>query len=125
MKKILSFILLISPAWVFAVNQPTSFAAVVNIIICLALDAVPIVILIAFVEFLRGLIKYVSSGDNEEKRTEGINFMIYGAIGFFVIVGVWGILKLSTSSFNISLLIPQFKSNGSANIDYSHCSSLI
>ncbi len=126
MKKfIYIFVLTLTPpVFAFALTAPTSFAGLVNIIICLALDLVPIIILIAFVEFLRGLIKYVSAGDNEEKRSEGTKFMIYGMIGFFVIVGIWGVLRIFTSTFNVSFGIPQFKSSGTNPINTSSCANV-
>lgn len=113
-----------TPWFAFSATAPTSVAGFINIIICLALDLVPIIVLLAFAEFIRGLIKYVSSGDNEEKRSEGINFMVYGMIGFFVIVGFWGALRIGTSTFNVSFGIPQFKSSGASPINTSSCSSI-
>lgn len=124
LKKYLYVLTLMFPFLTFAASAPTTFAGLINIIICLALDIVPVIVLIAFVEFLRGLINYVSAGDNEEKRSEGIKFMIYGMIGFFVIVGVWGILKLFTSSFNVTFGIPQFKGSGQSSLNTDSCSSL-
>lgn len=123
-KKILYFLFILSPGFAFAVTAPANFAGIVSIIVCLLLDLVPIIILLAFVEFLRGLIGYVSAGDNEEKRTQGIQFMIYGMIGFFVIVGIWGILKLFTGTFGFSFGIPQFATS-SASISTTNCSSIL
>jgi len=123
-KKIIYLFSFAAPLLTFAATAPTSFAGFVNIIICLALDVVPIIVLIAFAEFIRGLIKYISSGDNEEKRSEGIKFMVFGMIGFFVIVGVWGALRIATSTFNVSFGIPQFKSSGANPINTSNCASI-
>ena len=123
MKRVIGIFFIALPALTFAVTAPTSFAGFVNIIICLALDFVPIIILVAFLEFIRGLINYISSGDNEEKRSEGIKFMVYGMIGFFVMISVWGALKVFTSTFSVSYGIPQFKSSV-ASVDTSGCSNV-
>lgn len=92
-------------------DQPKDFAAFVCIVIKLALDFIPYLVVIAVGAFLQGLIKYVGHGDNEEKMSEGRKMMIYGIVGFFMMVSVWGILGLFTRSFGLSLVIPQFKSD--------------
>lgn len=122
-KKILKIsllsLLLVIPVLVFAQvpvggpNTPTDFKAIICNIAKLALDFIPYIIIIAAGAFLTGLIKYVANGDNEEKRTEGIKMMVYGILGFFFMVSIWGILKLFTESFNLRVGIPQFKQQGS------------
>lgn len=59
-----------------------------------------------------GLVKYVKNGDNEEKRASGRMLMIYGIVGLFFMVSVWGILKIFVSSFNLPFGIPQFQDGG-------------
>lgn len=78
----------------------------------LALDFVPLVIVFTISAFLQGLIKYVASGDNEEKRMEGIKMMIYGVVGLFFMVSVWGILSIWTQSYGLGVTIPQFNAEG-------------
>ena len=104
------------------VAAPTSVADFVKIINCLALDVVPVIVLLAFIIFVAGLVGYVGSGDNEEKREQGRSVMIYGLIGFFVMVSIWGILGIVTNSFGKQVLIPQFKGSGSVQ-DVSSCSN--
>ena len=74
----------------------------------MVLDFVPLVVVLAVVAFVQGLIKYVSHGDNEEKRTEGTKMMIYGIVGLFFMVSIWGTLKIFTNSFGMTFGIPQF-----------------
>lgn len=58
------------------------------------LDAViPIAITIALIYFIWGVAKYVASSDDEGKESAR-NVMIYGTIGLFFIVSVWGIVLL-------------------------------
>jgi hypothetical protein len=94
-------------------EQPKDFAAFVCIVIKLALDFIPYLVVIAVGAFIQGLIKYVGHGDNEEKMSEGRKMMIYGIFGFFMMVSVWGILGIFTNSFGLSVVIPQFKSDKS------------
>ncbi|MDP3726548.1 MAG: pilin [bacterium] len=55
--------------------------------------AVPIVITLALIYFIYGVTSYVTAKD-DEKKAEARNVMIYGTIGLFFIVSVWGIVTL-------------------------------
>jgi len=113
------FLLIAFPLFSFAQNisgfntsppgQPKTFKAFVCILVFIALDFVPYLFVIAIGAFLMGLIKYVGHGDNEEKRMEGSKMMIYGTLGLFFMISVWGILQIFTNSFNLPLGVPQFK----------------
>lgn len=116
MKKILTLISFLLP--VLALGQsmkppvaPTNFSEIICIFVKLVLDFIPYVVVIAVGAFLMGLIKYVKNGDNEEKRAEGNKLMIYGIVGFFFIVSIWGILKIFVNSFGLggSFGVPQLK----------------
>lgn len=96
-----------------APTTPADLSAMACIVIKLSLSFIPYLVVIAVGAFLQGLVKYIRHGDNEEKRTEGIKMMIYGTLGFFFMVSIWSILKLSAGSFGMSLLIPQFKASKS------------
>lgn len=53
---------------------------------------VPVLIAIAFVTFLWGVYKYFILPDGE--REEGRQFIMYGIIGFVIIVSVWGLVNM-------------------------------
>ncbi len=58
------------------------------------LDAVvPIVITLALIYFIYGVATYIIAKD-DEKKGEARNVMIYGTIGLFFIVSIWGIVTL-------------------------------
>lgn len=58
---------------------------------------VPIVIGLALIVFLWGVLSYVISGNDENKKNAKI-FMIYGIIGLFVMVSVWGLVTILADS---------------------------
>lgn len=61
---------------------------------------VPLVFSIAFIVFLWGIFNFfIAGGADEEKREKGKQFMIWGFVGFFVMVSVWGIVNLLVSTF--------------------------
>lgn len=56
---------------------------------------VPILIAIAFIVFLWGVFKYYIYGATDEaKRKDGHQLIIWGIIGFVVIISVWGIVNI-------------------------------
>jgi len=51
-----------------------------------------IVIAIGLITFLWGVVQYITAGADEEKRAAARNMMLYGIIGLFVMVSVWGLV---------------------------------
>jgi len=49
---------------------------------------------VAVVMFIYGIVEYIWSADNEDKVAVGKKHMIWGIIGMFVMIGVYGILNL-------------------------------
>lgn len=56
---------------------------------------VPILMAIAFIVFLWGVYKYFIQGAAEDKsREDGRKFVLWGIIGFVVIISVWGLVNI-------------------------------
>ena len=66
---------------------------------------IPLLIAVALVAFFWGLVRYVISGG--EDHAQGRNIMIAGLIALFVMVSVWGIIRLAQNTLSID------KNNGS------------
>lgn len=55
---------------------------------------VPLVFALAFLFFIWGAVTYfIRGGADEGKREEGRNLMLWGIIGFVLMVSVWGIVN--------------------------------
>lgn len=64
---------------------------------------VPLLFAVAFIVFIFGIFQYfILGGADEEKRTKGRSLMLWGMIGFFVMVSIWGILNLLVNSLGFS-----------------------
>ena len=64
---------------------------------------VPVLIAIAFITFLWGVYKYFILGATEEKsRTDGKQFVLWGIIGFVVILSVWALVTIVKDTFNLT-----------------------
>lgn len=49
--------------------------------------------------FLYGLYMFMSASGNETKRSDGKFYIIYGLIGLFVMISVWGLVSIVSSTF--------------------------
>ncbi len=91
---LVAFLPLIASAQATGFTILNDIYKIVNIII-------PILITVAVIYLIIAIIQYVIAGD-EEKKAEGRSHMIYGIIGLFVIVGVWGLVAILFNTFNVS-----------------------
>src|SRR3989344_1269955 len=62
---------------------------------------VPILLVIGTIVFLWGVIMFLTAGADEEKRANARSLMIYGLVGLFVMVAVWGIVKVLVNFFGV------------------------
>ncbi len=76
---------------------------------------IPFVIGLGVLLFLIGVVQYVSSGDNEEQREASRNMMIYGIIAIFVMVSVWGIVKILSTTFGFDYTMPSLPPSATTN----------
>lgn len=101
-----SFVL---PAFAFAqtVDSAQSLASfVINFINNVA---VPLVFALAFVVFIWGVFEFFILGaSNDEKKKKGKSLMMYGLIGFFLMVSVWGLVHILTGTLNLNNAQPGF-----------------
>ncbi len=58
----------------------------------------PFIISLTVLVFLWGILLYVVSGADEEKRREARSFMLWGIIALFVMVSVWGLVNILKTS---------------------------
>lgn len=58
----------------------------------------PLIIAAAVVYFIYGIARYVMAGD-EDAKSAAKDKIIYGVIGLFVMVSVWGLVNILTNTF--------------------------
>lgn len=66
--------------------------------------AIGLFITLAIVIFFWGLIKYLVNVG--EQKSEGLQIMFYGVIAIFVMVSIWGIIRLLQSTFQVTSTDP-------------------
>jgi hypothetical protein len=60
---------------------------------------VPVIFAIAFIVFLWGAVQvFIFGAQSEETKEKGKNLMLWGLIGFFVMVSIWGLVNILTGT---------------------------
>ena len=79
-------------------------ATTLNMIICKIGDllnlVVPVLIALGVIYFIWGVVSY-AIGTDEEAKKSGREKMIYGIIALAVIVGMWGLVNILTTTFGV------------------------
>ncbi len=79
--------------------QAVSIGGIAEIVANIVRMAIAIVIGLAVLGFLLGVYKYFFSGGYAEGIEEGRKYMIYGIIGLFVMVSIWGLVGILSDTF--------------------------
>lgn len=56
---------------------------------------------VTLVLFLYGVFEFITNAESEEGRTQGRSHMIYGLIGLFIFVSVFGIMRLIGNTLGV------------------------
>ena len=56
---------------------------------------------LAVLLFIWGIVVYLAQGENEEKRTEAKNYMVWGILCLVVMTSLWGLIHLVTNQFGL------------------------
>ncbi|OJI08685.1 MAG: hypothetical protein COV08_03290 [Candidatus Vogelbacteria bacterium CG10_big_fil_rev_8_21_14_0_10_49_38] len=85
----------------------------------------PILVGFALILFMWGLVKYLKGGLGDKKDLDGAkSLMLWGVIVLFVMVSVWGFVKILQQTFFgddppiTPPNIPQFNGNSNPNADW-------
>lgn len=87
------------PWMVFAAD--TELDDIVIDIVSIANTAITFLFVAATVVFIWGLVQYVLAGSSEQKKKEGYNLIIWSLVSLFVIVAVWGLVKVLENTFDV------------------------
>lgn len=81
-------------------NLTNAGSAIINLINNVL---VPVLFAVAFIVFLWGAFDtFILGHQSEEVKEKGKNLMLWGLIGFFVMVSVWGLVNLLTGSIQLT-----------------------
>ena len=101
MKKYLiitSILLLITP-FVTHAALFNNLTDLINIFINLINQSIVVVLSLALLFFFWGLANFILYASDETKRKEGKNIMLWGIIALFVMLSVWGLVRVLENTF--------------------------
>ncbi len=62
---------------------------------------VPVLFAVAFIVFLWGAFQtFIMGANSEDVKDKGKNLMLWGLIGFFVMVSIWGLVNVLTGTLS-------------------------
>lgn len=68
---------------------------------------IPFIIGLAVLVILWGIFTYISHAAEEEKRREAKQFVLYGIIGVFLMLSIWGFINILVNTFNLEKTIKE------------------
>jgi len=85
------------------------FGSLVAMFIDMIKTLVPLIVGLTLLYFMWGIFQLVAS-NSEDSRKEAIGVITYGIVSLFVMISVWGLVSILTSTFfGGGLVIPQLK----------------
>jgi len=103
-------------------NLPTNFNIVhlFDFFTCIiSRSIIPLIFALAIAAFVWGVVNFFIIGaDEEAKRSQGKQFMIWGIIALAVMLSVWGLVRILGRTFNLNTqVIPGIRPSGSSVVD--------
>ena len=100
--------------------SPTNVQTLLGYATCIINNSViPFIFAVAIVMFIWGAVKFfIINADEEAKRAQGKQFMIWGIIALAVMLSVWGLVGILRSTFDPNgdnSMLPQVRPPGSQN----------
>ena len=89
----------------------TTFGGLLNRVNLVLNAVVPFLVGIAVFIVIWGVFKYIANAAEEEKRAEARAFVVWGIIGIFAMVSVWGFVNILVNSFDLSTQAPAARPN--------------
>jgi len=90
-------------------SSPKNLTDVINLFITIGTKVIPLLGMIAFLVFIWGVARYIRSAGSEKEIGDSKKLLIWGLVGLFVMVSIWGIIIFLRGDlgFNDAFLIPQ------------------
>jgi ribose/xylose/arabinose/galactoside ABC-type transport system permease subunit len=82
-------------------NPDDGLKGIIEMFTNLGLALIPFLSTLAFLVFVYGVARFIRSAGNEKEIKDSKNLLIWGVIGLFVLVTIWGIIAFLQSEFGV------------------------
>lgn len=80
----------------------TTIGGLIDILAGLIDRLIPLSVAAAVLVFFWGLVVFIFNAGNEDKRKEGRQVMLWGIVALFVMVSIWGLVRILQQTFQIT-----------------------
>jgi len=99
------------PALVLAggTENQVGIAVIINKFTDVGLKIIPLLGAMAFLFFVWGVARFIKSAGSEKEIKDSKNIIIWGIVGLFILITIWGIIAFLRSEFGFSgdTVVPQ------------------
>ena len=106
MKKLIALATTLAPLSVFA-QQITDANSLTNKITNIGNTIIILLISFAVIWIIISVVRYLIAGGDNEKRKEGGMRILWGVVGLFVILSIWGLVAILKNTFGTNNNIPR------------------
>lgn len=110
--KISAFVALVLTTPILVWAFPNDLTGVIEMFTNIAAEIIPFLAALAFLFFVYGVAKFIKSAGSEKEIKDSKNILVWGIVGLFVLVTIWGIIAFLQSDFGFGSgdpFIPQVK----------------
>lgn len=98
------------------VAEPQNLTEIIGLFTSIGLSIIPFLGAVAFLVFVWGVARFIRSAGNEKEIKDSKNLLIWGVIGMFVLITIWGIISFLQTEFGFDYgsekpFIPQIRFN--------------
>ena len=97
--------------------MPKDLKEIIELFTNMGLALIPLLGAVAFLVFVWGVARFINKAGSEKEIKESKNMLIWGVVGLFVLVAIWGIVFFLQKEFGFqsgsSPFIPQINFNKS------------
>ncbi len=98
MKKLLPILFFSASTARAQVVGSTTISGMFSTFVGILNSLVPVLAGLATIFFIYGVVRYIASAGNPEKRQTAKDFIIWGLVGLFVLIGFWGFVNILLNS---------------------------
>lgn len=99
MKKLIASVAVMAPAIALAQTTITSAESLATRLTQLGNLFIQILIALAVIWIIYNVIRFIIKSDNPEERSTIGKAILWGIVGLFVILSIWGLVRILTNTF--------------------------
>ena len=80
-------------------QTPQNLTDIIKLFTDITLAVIPLLGAVAFLVFIWGVARFIKSAGNQQEIKDSKNLLIWGVVGLFVLVTIWGLVSFLRTEF--------------------------